>query len=336
MLIDLIDKHIAARIFQPIAYWQNTARIRRVYGCLRGKHMGKRPFILLLLIIALAACDPGQGTQRGNGPQLLEDVTLAPTTPAPTRVLSPTPPPIVIPVMTSTLDSELISPLQVATQEEDFVLVTPTLPPSKTPTLTPTITSTFTRTPVVTFTPYYPYPLVQPTISGISGLVPIPTAIDNVSNAPPASNCPSPWFFVQFRPTECALNPPLVTQGSFLQFQNGFMVWVEQQDAIYVLYDSANLPRWEVFNDAYVEGIPDTDPAYGSPPAYTWQPKRGFGLLWRNQAAVRDRLGWAVIEWETPFDAQVQISGTGTIYFNEPRGGIFSLTSGGSEWKRYE
>jgi hypothetical protein len=126
--------------------------------------------------------------------------------------------------------------------------------------------------------------------------------------------------------------------GSFLQFQNGFMLWVQQQDAIYVLYDSANQPRWQVFNDAYIDnsGIPDFDPAYGNPPAYTWQPKRGFGLLWRNQNVVRERLGWSVIEWETPFDAQVQISSGGTIYMNEPRGGIFVLTADGSEWKRYE
>jgi hypothetical protein len=114
------------------------------------------------------------------------------------------------------------------------------------------------------------------------------------------------------------------------------MVWVQQQDAIYVLYDSANLPRWQVYNDAFVEGMPDTDSAYDNPPAYTWQPKRGFGLLWRSQFIIRERLGWAVIEWETPYDAQVQISSNGTIYVNEPRGGVFSLTSGGSEWKRYE
>jgi hypothetical protein len=293
--------------------------------------MGKRPLMLLAALLWLAACDPGQGGRQGSGPQLLEDITLVPNTPAPTRVLSPTPPPIVIPIATSTTDSELLSPLQVATLDADFLLVTPTLPPSKTPTATPTQTATFTRTPPATPTSMYPYPYV-PVIPTINGLVPIPTAITNGQ----LSSCPTTWFFFQVNPPDCPLNPPLVSQGSFLQFQNGFMLWVQQQDAIYVLFDSANFPRWQVFNDAFVEGMPDTDPAYDNPPASTWQPKRGFGLLWRNQSTVRDRLGWSVIEWETSFDVQVQISSGGTIYINEPRGGIFSLTPGGGDWKRYE
>jgi hypothetical protein len=296
--------------------------------------MGKRPFMLLTILAVLAACDPGQADRRGNGPQLIQDVTLALTTPAPTRVLSPTPSPLMIPVMTSTTNSELVSPLDVSTLDADFILVTPTLPPSKTPTLTPTQTLTFTRTPPATVTPNYPYVPVVPTIIGISGLVPIPTAITNIQ--PPSSNCTTPWFFAQVHPSDCPLNPPLTSVGAFLQFQNGFMIWVQQQDAIYVLYDSANFPRWQVFNDAWVEGIPDTDPAYDNPPAYTWQPRRGFGLLWRNQTTVRERLGWSAIEWETPFDAQVQIGSSGTIYLNEPRGGIFALTADGSEWKRFE
>ncbi|MEO8608976.1 MAG: hypothetical protein ABI690_13895 [Chloroflexota bacterium] len=296
--------------------------------------MGKRPFFVLFVLVALAACDPGQSDRRGNGPQLIEDVTLAPTTPEPTRVLSPTPSPLMIPVMTSTGSSELVSPLEVSTLDADFILVTPTLPPSKTPTLTPTVTSTFTRTPPATVTPNYPYVPDVPVVGGIDGVVPIPTAITNIQ--PQTSNCIAAWFFAQVHPADCALNPPLTSLGAFLQFQNGFMIWVQQQDAIYVLYDSANFPRWQVFNDAWVDGIPDSDPTYANPPAYTWQPKRGFGLLWRNQSALRERLGWSVMELETPFDAQVQIGSNGTIYINEPRGGIFVLTADGSEWKRFE
>jgi hypothetical protein len=114
------------------------------------------------------------------------------------------------------------------------------------------------------------------------------------------------------------------------------MFWVQQQDAIYVLYDSANLPRWQVFNDTFQDGMPDTDPAYEPAPPYTWQPKRGFGLLWRSQPTLRDRLGWSVIEWETPYNMLVQIGSDGTIYLNDPRSGFFALAPDGSDWKRYE
>jgi hypothetical protein len=237
--------------------------------------------------------------------------------------LSPTPSPIVIPISTS----EPISSLQVVTLESSFVLVTPTLPPSKTPTETPTQTPTFTVTPLPSLTRYVLFPTPIP-IPPLSGVVPLPTAVD--------SACPVAWFFSQFVPPSCALNPAVSSPGSFQQFQNGFMVWTGQQHAIYVLYGSANLPRWQVFNDTFETGMPDTDPAYDNPPPYTWQPRRGFGLLWRNNAAVRDRIGWAVTELETAYTLQVQIGADGVIYMNEPRGGVFSLAPNGSEWKRYD
>ena len=41
------------------------------------------------------------------------------------------------------------------------------------------------------------------------------------------------------------------------------------------------------------DGMPDHDPSI-SPPAGKTQPVRGFGLAWRTQPTVRDRLGWAL------------------------------------------
>ncbi|MBZ0280491.1 MAG: hypothetical protein K8L97_07095 [Anaerolineae bacterium] len=288
--------------------------------------MGKRPFGILVLMCLLAACASGRAN---TGPQLVQDVPLELTTPAPTRILTATPSPIVIPVSTS----QLISPLQGVTLEASFVLITPTLPPSKTPTLTPTQTGTFTRTPPSTFTPD---PLLAPPISGLPpGVVPIPTAI--IANPPVAvGSCSVNWFFSNPVPTVCPLNPPLVSAGSFQQFQNGVMLWVGQQDAIYVLYDSTTYPRWQVFNDTYTEGVPDTDPAFDNAPPSTWQPRRGFGLLWRSQSTARDRLGWSIVELEMPFTTQVQIGSDGVIYLLEPRGGVYALMPDASDWKRYE
>lgn len=283
---------------------------------------------LFVLLLLEAACVPERAVVPNGGAQLVQDVTLAPTIAVATRILSPTPSPIVIPVSTS----ELNSALQVVTVESSFVLVTPTLPPSKTPTVTPTQTLTRTPTPRPSITPNFVISTPIP-IPPVSGIVPLPTAM--VVN-PGTQTCSTPWFFTQVIVAGCPLNPAVTGNGSFEQFQNGFMVWIEQQDAIYVLYDSANAPRWQVFNDAFVEGMPDTDPAYDNAPSYTWQPKRGFGFLWRNNSAIRDRIGWAVIEYETPYVVQVQIGADGTIYVSEPRGGVFSLTPNGSEWKRYD
>lgn len=281
--------------------------------------------LLLVLLAGLAACGPEQDLVRDSGPVLLRDVTLAPTTPAPTRILSPSPSPFTIPVSTS----EGNTVLQVVTLESDFVLITPTLPPSKTPTLTPTITTTPTRPPPPTST--LPTVFAQPT-----AYIPPPVGFNPPvgGGAPPV--CSSSWFFVQSVVQACPMNPPLISAASFQQFQKGFMLWVQQHGAIYVLYDSANAPRWQVFQDTFRDGMPETDPAFNSPPAYTWQPRRGFGLLWRTLPDLRQRLGWAVIEWETNFTAQMQTGSDGWLYMTDPRGGVFALATDGSDWKRYE
>ena len=283
-------------------------------------------FIFIIVMLA-AACGPEQDAARQSGPVLLRDVTLAATTPAPTRYLSPTP--IQIPVSTS----EVSSALKVVTLQSDFVLVTPTLPPSKTPTATPTITRTPTRTP-----------FAVPTFVSLATLFAQPTAYIpppvGYNSAPPAAgmpqNCSMPWFFTQGIAQGCPMNPPLVSAASFQQFQKGFMMWVQQHGAIYVLYDSANLPRWQVFQDTFRDGMAETDPAYDNAPPYTWQPRRGFGLLWRSLPDLRQRVGWAVIEWESNFTVQMQTSADGWIYVTDPRGGVFALAADGSDWKRYE
>src|SRR5262245_18380160 len=89
------------------------------------KPIGIKILMVILLLVLAGACVPERAVVPNGGAQLVQDVTIAPTIAVATRILSPTPSPIVIPVSTS----ELISPLQVVTVESDFVLVTPTLPP---------------------------------------------------------------------------------------------------------------------------------------------------------------------------------------------------------------
>src|SRR6185436_7286480 len=103
--------------------------------------MGKRPLIGLVLLVLLVACSP-ERSALNYGPLLFQEVTLAPTTPSPTRALSTTPPPIAIAISTAVLTTPVTTP----TKKSNFVLVTPTLPPSKTPTQTPSITPSWTPT----------------------------------------------------------------------------------------------------------------------------------------------------------------------------------------------
>jgi hypothetical protein len=287
-----------------------------------GNHLIR--WLILCSFLMISAC----GSRDANvvtGPQLIEDNALEPTIPLPTRILSPTPERSPSTIGTN----EVLSPLQQVTVNADFVLVTPTLPPSKTPTQTPTMTLTPTQspTPTVTVTATATFPQFPTSI-----VVPITAVVPN----PIPQVCDSTWFFVEPRPTSCPLNPPITSQGVFQSFQNGFMVWVGSQDAIYVLYSDNVQPRWEVYRDSFEEGMPEDDPAFNSAPAPNlWQPRRGFGMLWRNNAVVRNRIGWGTIVLETPYSVQIQTAADGTIFINEPTGGIFSIVAGGSNWTRF-
>ena len=278
---------------------------------------------IMLLLIVLVGCSADPAPDD-SGPRLLRDSTLAATTPVATRVLSVTPQRAV--TLGST--NEALSPLEDITVEADFVLVTPTLPPSKTPTTTPTITPTQTvsPTPTVTVTatatlPTFPTSIVQPVTAVIA--------------APINQVCDTAWFF-EPRPANCPLAAPTASAGVFQTFQNGYMIWVGSQDAIYVMYNDFTQPRWEVYRDQFDQGMIEDDPAYAdSPFPNTWQPRRGFGMLWRNDEAVRNRIGWGTDELEIPFSVQVQTAGDGTFFVSDARNQVFGLTPGGVDWIRY-
>lgn len=287
-----------------------------------------------LLAFVLVACS-GNDTTVGSGPRLIGEISPVPTETVSTDAVAPVTrpsmavPTLVTPTVRVPPTGEMRSPLQVATIEADFVLVTPTLPPTKTPTLTPTITLTPTRTPTPTLTatatatrPQFPTSVVVP----VTAVIPQPLP----------QVCDSTWFFSEPRPPGCPLNPPLTGQGVFQAFENGYMIWVGAQDAIYVFYNDAVSPRWEVRRDQFNEGMPESDSAYDTAPSpVLWQPRRGFGLLWRTDAGIRGRIGWATQEWEQGYSVQVQTSADGTVFISGADGSVFSAVPGGLVWNRY-
>jgi hypothetical protein len=282
---------------------------------------------LLLCIVMISACSAERN--QLPGPRLLQEVTLAPTTPAPTRALSPTPSAIVIPVLTA----ELVSPLEVVTIGADVQLVTPTLPPTRTPSPTATITNTPIPSPTPTATSPYQVVVVPPPTPLVSNAQPVGIASPVV---PVVSGCGMTWFFPPaYAGNSCPPNAPAASSGAYQQFQRGYMVWISQLDAIYVLYDSAESPRWQVFADTFEDNMPEIDPALNNAPPNTWQPRRGIGLVWRGQPGVRDRLGWAIMEHEWPYTVQVQTGSDGMIYLGDSNGGVFALQPGGLDWKHY-
>jgi hypothetical protein len=108
--------------------------------------------------------------------------------------------------------------------------------------------------------------------------------------------CDNAWFFTP-RSSRCPAVPIRPSWAAYQPFEHGLMVWIGSRDHVYVLYDATSTSplaeRWETYADQFNEGDAETDPAI-TPPEGKWQPKRGFGLVWRTQPGVRAALGWAL------------------------------------------
>jgi hypothetical protein len=284
--------------------------------------MGLKRLWVVFIVLIVAACSGDPVPEPGL--RLVEQNTVAPSLPVPTRALSNTP--SVTPIA---FDDEIQSPLEDVTVEADLVLVTPTLPPSKTPTTTPSITPTLTITPSPTMTvtatatrPLFPTSVIIPATAPVA--------------APVQQICDTQWFFIEPRPAACPLTAPTASNGVYQEFENGFMIWVGLQDAIFVIYKDDVQPSWQVFPDPFEESMPHDDPRYAiAPRDNIWQPRRGFGLLWRENEALRTRIGWAMDRDELPFSVQTQQADDGQYFISTPGNRVFGLLAGGTGWTLY-
>jgi hypothetical protein len=135
--------------------------------------------------------------------------------------------------------------------------------------------------------------------------------------------CPFVYFFTKpasWGEDHCPLKPAATTWAAEQRFEHGRMIWLQglpaesthdgvaQGQTIYVLYYADSLQNYGevgIFADTFVDGDPESDPSI-VPPAGLQQPVRGFGKVWRNNSAVRSRLGWA-LESEQGYDAAYQV-----------------------------
>ncbi len=147
--------------------------------------------------------------------------------------------------------------------------------------------------------------------------------------------CPFTWFF-QPAPDICPQDAALVSPGAEQTFERGWMIWAGGEGLIYVLYnDDVFSPKWDVFPDDWEEGDPINDPSITPPPGF-YQPIRGFGLVWREQPNVRDRLGWAAAP-ETAYETTIQRTSYfryNHIYIRAYDGSVWDLLPERSGWKK--
>jgi hypothetical protein len=112
----------------------------------------------------------------------------------------------------------------------------------------------------------------------------------------------------------CPTAPAGITWAAWEPFERGHMFWRDDQNVVYVLsFQNGNKStgQWQVFTDQWDGTNPD---GVGlSPPPGLYEPKRGFGWLWRTRLDGPDSvLGWARDE-EKGFCAKIQPFENGRI-----------------------
>lgn len=232
-----------------------------------------RPLWITLLTLGLLGACQMQPTEEE--PFVVADLFATPGKALATVEISPTPPP------TATIPN-MPSPTSGPTQPIPTVRVLeqPTLP-LMTFGPTPTRPSSGGGFLFATQTPQTPL-----TACAAAPPMPFTPIWQNIAQAQSLLRCPSG------NPTE--------VHGVWQSFENGAMFWRESDHSIFVISELSirqgqPTDRWWRIDDTWASGEPESDPAL-SPPGGMRQPVRGFGKVWRNNAFVREAVGWATSE----------------------------------------
>jgi hypothetical protein len=141
------------------------------------------------------------------------------------------------------------------------------------------------NTIVITLTPT---PSAENAVETPQPVVSTPTPVQSLVEAPLPSLTPTLSAF----PTETRAQLFIAHQD----FQNGYMFWISTRKVIWVLIATPGNPNtgeWRIYPDTYAEGEPEFDPNLIPPSENLFQPRRGFGKLWRTTPDLREALGWA-------------------------------------------
>jgi hypothetical protein len=145
--------------------------------------------------------------------------------------------------------------------------------------------------------------------------------------------CGQTWFF-EPQPEGCPNQPAIPSLQVEQVFEGGRMIWVADNRQIFVLLNDDLQPSWLQVSDDFQEGDQERDDSIIPPPG-RFQPVRGFGLVWRTNTNLRERLGWAV-EPEAAYEGLIQVAGQPenptVVYMRTRDGGIVSLQTGGQSW----
>jgi len=124
----------------------------------------------------------------------------------------------------------------------------------------------------------------------LGATLPTPTPTPTITPTPlPASPTPRPEIF----PTNTVAQVQIAEQV----FEHGRMFWIRHTRQIWVMVnapqDNSTGGDWFCYNDTFEEGEAEIDESL-VPPEGQFQPRRGFGKLWRTRDDLKNALGWAI------------------------------------------
>lgn len=148
-------------------------------------------------------------------------------------------------------------------------------------------------------------------------------------------SCPDPWFF-QPAPEACPDGPSQPTQLIEESFQRGRMLYIQNDNQVYTLFNDGSSPAWISFENRFDPAIhPELEESFVPPPGFV-QPIRILGFVWRGNDTVRNRLGLG-LQAEVTYDGFVQsvtgADGKISLYANSADGTVVQLLPGGDVWQ---
>lgn len=103
--------------------------------------------------------------------------------------------------------------------------------------------------------------------------------------------CDHPYIFEQKLPAMmCPDGPEQYIQGTFQEFEGGYLLRRADTDKIYVMYRGGR--GFEIFPDSYEQG--ESVVVNEIPPANYFAPQGRLAKFWLQNPDVRQRLGWAI------------------------------------------
>jgi hypothetical protein len=145
--------------------------------------------------------------------------------------------------------------------------------------------------------------------------------------------CPIPWFFAP-APDECADAVAEPTRLTEQFFERGRMIFAQQRNVIYTLFNDGQTPAWLAFDNNYDPAIhPERD--VNAPPNFI-QPLREMGLIWRTNDIVRNRLGLGAAD-AVGFEGSLQVitrpNGQQELFISSADGNVLQLLPDGEVWQ---